>query len=94
MPAEAHPPCCRSRSYPNREQGDHEWREVGQEVSRVRGDGEAVGQHSANDLDNHEEKAKDAGYDQFPAGFLVYPTPLLLRMAMQFWNRNNLSDFF
>ena len=41
-------------------------------MSRVRGDGQTVGEDSADDLDDHEQQAEHARDDQLPARPLVH----------------------
>ena len=73
VPAEGHPLRPRLGGHPDGEDGDHEGGEVGQEVGGVSGDGERVGEDSANHLDRHEEDAEAGGEYEFVPGPPVQP---------------------
>jgi hypothetical protein len=52
-------------------------------VGSVGGNGQAVGQHATDDLDDHEEEAEHAGNDELPSSALVdTPAAKLARVAM------------
>ena len=73
VPAEAHLLGGGPRGDVDGEEGDHEGGEVGQEVGGVSGDGERVGEDSANHLDRHEEDAEAGGEYEFVPGPPVKP---------------------
>jgi hypothetical protein len=52
-------------------------------VGSVGGDGQAVGQHATDDLDDHEEEAEHTGDDELPPSALVdTPAAKLARVAV------------
>lgn len=78
MPAEAHAGGGGPRREIQREQRNHERREVGQQVRRVRQDRQRVRHEAADHFDGHENQAENAGADQLEAGSA---RGLLLRVA-------------
>lgn len=83
VPTKAHLPGGWSGGHPNGEERDHKAGKVGEQVSSIRGNGETVGENSADNFDDHEEKTENGGENEPEAGLLVRLGPfVVVRVAM------------
>lgn len=84
MPTEAHVLGGRTTCHPDGEEGNHETREICQQVSSIGSNGQTVGEQTTDRFAHHEEETQHRSYDQSLASLFIHTSTFFVReMAMR-----------